>query len=225
MVQRILSRPVTPTGVGKADYSREVSLGQVRPGTALKYNQRLKMFVYTPQDLVPTPYIIPWIQPLLAPAATAHLMDLETGIPTPFTVPKGYTITVIEKSWDFNQDVELWLYFDGALVAAPGSSFGGTTVDITQIVGYSSVLFDPTAAAAHTVDVTIINRGGANMRGGVQFVAILEAVGTPPFPTEKKTRCPFCSHEQTVPVATTVIICGNCGKEYHVYSVGMVRRV
>ncbi|GAI13842.1 unnamed protein product, partial [marine sediment metagenome] len=36
--------PVETRGVGKPDYSREVSVGRMRPGLTLKYLQGLKIF-------------------------------------------------------------------------------------------------------------------------------------------------------------------------------------
>ncbi|GAI40842.1 unnamed protein product, partial [marine sediment metagenome] len=35
---------VETRGVGKPDYSKEISLGKVRPGLTLKFNQGLRIF-------------------------------------------------------------------------------------------------------------------------------------------------------------------------------------
>ncbi len=58
--------PVVPTGIGKPDYTREISLGQVRPGIALKFNQQMVEFVYSATDLVwGSPF--PWVRRPIPP--------------------------------------------------------------------------------------------------------------------------------------------------------------
>ena len=203
-------------GSGSPDGTSEVAMGQIRPGVSLKYNQRLVMYDLCLTSQVAHPYPVPWVQPPLAPGAMNHLISFDTGMPVPVLVPKGYALTVIEKSWNFDQDAEIWLYFDTMLTSNPGMSTAGSCVHISQIVGYSTLLLDPTAAAPHLLDVQVFNRGVNNMEGGISFVCILEAIGTPPFPTRKDALCPFCHNTNNVVMATNWIKCATCGHDYFV---------
>lgn len=278
----IVEREAYPQeGVGKPDYTREISLGRERPGLTLKYNQALKSFGrsfssintgthtaaphptimtdaaahFTINALIPLTilnvtdgssgtiiantettvtvaaliggianqwntgdaYAIPspfaFITLPLAPGASAHMIDSETGDEMPFTVPKGYTMTIISGSFSFNQDAIIWAYYEGYLIANWGCPIGGNVFYIAQIVGQGGTgLFDPTGASSHPVDIQITNQGGANLEGGGALFCILAAVGTEPWPTTKTVKCKLCGHEETVPRETTQWICPKCGK-------------
>lgn len=212
---------VTTTGIGKVDYSKEVSLGQIRPGVSLKFNQQLRQFVYAASDVL-SPYV--WIRPLLASGAFTHVYDSNTGLATPFTVPAGYALTLIEQRLNFNQDSEGYLYLDGFHIAFPFLASSGQMVMQSDIAQFSTLQVDPTAALAHQVDLIIYNRGLNNMKGGITITAILEAIGTPPFPTEKDTMCPFCNEINHVGVHVTSIICRKCGNTYFVFDTTGFRR-
>jgi len=197
---------------------------QARPGILLRPNQQLMFFGNTFQDVaVFSPY--PWVSTVLAIGGNAHLINFNTGIVTPYTVPAGYALTVIEKSYNFNQDSEGWLYLDGWLAAAGMGVAAGAAVSVSDIVGYSTKMFDPLALLPHTVDIVVYNRGLGAMRGGVEYVVLFEAIGTPPFPTQKDTQCPFCKALTNVPVHTTTIKCPKCSKTYFVYDTTLIRRM
>jgi len=273
---------VETRGVGKPDYTREVSSGQVRPGILLKYNQQLVEFVYAAQDLViPSPFV-PWMKGLIPHGGThtaianptvmtdavaafgvnaligmiiynltdksqgivvsntantvtvvalaggtlntwttgdayvfgAHLIDLSTGIPAPYTILAGYSLSLIEQRLNFNQDVEGWIFVDGLLIARPAGASNGSMIYQGEIAYFSTLLLDPTAAAPHLIDYQIINRGLADMGGGITLTTILEAIGTPPFPTEKDTKCPKCGQINRVGVMVTRVKCSRCGNTY-----------
>lgn len=194
----------------------QVATGQTSPGIKLNVNQQIVEFAYAPQDIEPTPYPIAWVQPLLASGGSSQLYDVDTGIIMPYTVPAGYTLSIIEERMGFNQDSEGWIFFDGLLVALGNLQASGFGVDFQNLVKFSTTLLDPTAQNSHTVSYTIYNRGLSSMKGGINVVAILESVNTPPFPTVKDTRCPFCQTVNNVSVHTTTIVCSNCGRTYFV---------
>lgn len=166
--------PVPMKGIGKPDYTREVSAGRERAGITLKYNQQLKIFVAVFQNVVPPPSPIPWVQPPLAIGGSSSLYDASTGLTGPFTIPRGHIMTMVQKDWNFNQDVGVWLYFDGLIVANIGLCTAGQMAYINPVFAYSSTLFDPTASAAHTWDIFVTNHGGAIMQGGITVAAIQE---------------------------------------------------
>lgn len=217
--------PVETRGVGKPDYSRVVSGAKQRAGIHLEYTQQLMQFAVIFTDIVPHPYPVPWVQDRLGIGAQSHLYDISTGLVTPYNLSSGYTLSMIQKSWSFDQDVEMWLYMDGILMVNPGITSAGVEVGFNMLVPYTTAAIDPMAASAHTLDVVVINRGGAVMEGAIDFVGLLEKVGSPPWPTTKDCRCPFCGHIQTVPVGTTVIICDNCRQTYYVQDFSRIGEV
>lgn len=209
---------VPARGIGKPDYTREIAAGAIRPGISLKYNQHLGLFGYVATNTVAHPYPVPWVKPALAAGASAHIIDALTGMDLPFLLPAGYAATLIEVTWNFDQDSEQQLFLDGLLIAIPGYTGGGSPQHVSRIEGYSTLLVDPTASLPHLLDYVVTNRGGAIMSGGWEVVLVIEAIGTPPFPTEKTVKCPFCGNQQVVPIVSTVITCVNCHKVFLVYS-------
>lgn len=203
-------------GIGKPDYTREVSSARERRGITLKYGQQFALFSYTPTDLVAHPYAISWVKPVLAAGATAHIVDMATGVDTPYTIPAGYTGALLQIVFNVNQDCEVWVWMDGLLISCIANVSGGLPGYFEELVGYGTEIFDPTALSPHTMDFTIINRGGLAMRGEISISGIIEAVGTPPFPTEKTTECPFCHSKNVVPIGQTIIVCNTCEKTYYV---------
>lgn len=221
---------VETRGIGKPDYTREVSSGRQRAGISLKYNQQLVVFGLCWTDMVahPQPIDVPWVKPPLAPGGQAHLIDFATGLAMPYTTPVGYAITMVQKDWTCNEDIELWLYFStppfpAVLLACPGISPPGDNQYFNLVYTYTSKTLDPAAAFAHTWDVVAVNKGAGNLEGGVVCATIVEAIGTPPFPDTKRCECPFCHHLQTVKVGTTIIGCENCGKTYFVMDFSKIR--
>lgn len=200
---------VETRGIGKPDYSKEISLGRERPGMKLKYLQNLRIFGVT---FTPVFSPVSWVQPPLAIGATASLIDYETGIQGAFTAPIGYTLDFMSCSGCYTEDAAQWIYYDGALFACLGVLTAGTPFYEAEIVMYGTSILDPAAVAAHMIDFQIVNNGLAALQGGAWLLCIQEAVGTPPLPTTKVIRCKFCGYEETVPRETTEWVCPKCGK-------------
>lgn len=209
---------VETRGIGKPDYTREVSSGEIRPGLTLKYRQSLKMWALLPSNL-PSPLV--FVVPPIGAGLTAHLVDAETNLPLPSILPAGYIYTLVQIGYGFNQDVRLPFYFG----TPPGPTFfagylstssSGASQIWSDVTPFSSALFDPTAAFAHVFDGLVENLGGGDMIGNVSLFLIAEAVGTPPPPSTKRVRCKFCSYEWEVPVETTSIQCPKCD-ELNIY--------
>lgn len=216
--------PVETRGIGKPDYSREISSGKERAGIALKYNQSLITLALLCTDEVVHPYAIPWVKDRIAIGGSSHLYDVSTGVATPYTVPVGYTLNMIQQGFGADEDFEVLLYYDTLLVLMPSTPFsGGGYVYANMVVPYNTAALDPTAAAAHLIDIVAKNKGGGPLTGGFTVVCILEAIGTPPLPNTKDCQCPFCSHIQNVKVGTTAVICDQCGRKYYVQDFSQVR--
>ena len=200
-------------GIGKADYSRSISSGEVRPGLSLKANQSLVRFDATRLAL-PSPFA--WVRGTLAPEATCHFVDSQTGVDMPYTIPKGFILTFISGKLSYNEDCQVLVSFDGYPMDILGYSISGNWLYEAEIVKLSTALFDPTGKDEHTGVFQLTNLGGGILEGGATFFAILEAVGTPPLPTTKRVQCKFCQNEWEVPRDTTFINCPKCG-ELNIY--------
>jgi hypothetical protein len=155
----------------------------------------------------------PWVVAALASGATAHAIDMETGVAMPYILPAGYTLSLIGHRISFDQDNRFSLFLDGSLILGNDSG-GGIPCIIEEIVPLSTALIDPTAISPHVLDSIFTNLGGAALHGGTTALTILEAVGTPPFPTTKTTMCPFCGNKQDESVHATKITCSNCHRLY-----------
>jgi len=200
---------VPARGVGKPDYSKEISAGRTRPGVELHYGESFKNFILTPSVIAsPLPYVVAPI----AIGANAHLIDPETGLAMPYTSPVGYLFTVFQITYGMEQDADLLLYVDTAYTSRLILGESGVTYYESAIAEFSTSLFDPTAALPHIMDFVLDNKGGAVLEGGCAVWCILAAVGTAPLPETKLVRCKFCGHQWEVPYATTTINCPSCGK-------------
>ncbi len=210
-------------GIGKPDYTREVSSGKERAGLSLAYNQSLKIFgrsLNIGDALYP---LVPVTS--LAVGASTHLRDLETNLPMPYTVPQGYILTIISGSSTINEDVMVYSYMDNGLITTCLTVMSSGQLEYhNEVLGLSTEIIDPIGAFVHTLDFIIYNRGLGDLYGGIQYVTVLEALGTPPLPTIKDCMCPYCENIQTVPVDTSDIICIKCGKLYKVYNLTKFRR-
>ncbi len=164
----------------------------------------------------------PWVQAALAAGASAHLIDVETGLPMPYTIAAGYTLSIIDRRAGLDQDHSEQIFIDGSLATQSGIG-GGNPYAVQEMMPLSTALLDPTAISPHVADHIFTNLGGAAMHGGITVLAILEAVGTPPFPTTKITMCPFCKNKQEESVHATKITCSNCHKPYLVYDLTKYR--
>ncbi|GAJ17898.1 unnamed protein product, partial [marine sediment metagenome] len=140
---------IAQRGIGKPDYTREISAGRERPGLTLKLNQSLLCLgrVFTTID---SPYTN--VTGPLAPGATVHLIESDSGIESPFIIPQGYTITAISAKYSFNQDAILWGYFEGYLYTNLGAPVGGSILYLLELLGMSSKTVDPYGEHDHLYD-------------------------------------------------------------------------
>jgi len=205
---------VPTRGIGKPDYSKEVSSGISRVGIRLKYNQTAVILAKS-FSVIASPYA--WVVGQLLPAASAHLVDISTGVETPYTVPVGYTLTMLEMATSFSEDVESGFYMDfqpfiPLSLTSVGIHSGGMPIIQDRLLPISTGLIDPSGAIAHQLDGIYTNVGLGNMTGGIDILCILEAVGTKPLPVTKIIACKFCGHKQGVPRNLIHMKCPKCGE-------------
>jgi len=216
---------VAARGIGKPDYSREISAGQFRPGLTLKYLQTLRPFLVGFSAVASA---FSWIKSPLAAGATAHYVDGETGLDLPVLTDKGYTLTLLSVGISCNQDIECWLslgYSPFAILRHLGAGHiaGGIPYYQPEVVGFTSAFFDPTGATPFYFDLTVYNAGLAAMEGQLGMYMIYEAVGTSPRPIVKTVKCKWCGATKEVPRETTNIICDECGQLFIVLNTSRFR--
>ena len=207
--------PVETRGVGKPDYSREVSAGKERAGIALKYNQRFRAFGgnWTPGGDPEYPVILDYN---IAAGGKRHLRDSDTNELMPIPLEAGFTLTIISIGYAVTQDVMVYLYADSIACISLGVTSGGAAVYENKLREFSTTWYDEPAALPHVIDIIAYNKGADPLYGAVGVLCIMERVGTPPWPTTKECFCPYCNHKQTEPITATRITCKGCGKEYMV---------
>jgi hypothetical protein len=115
--------------------------------------------------------------------------------------------------------MDSWLYIDGILTTSPMLTGSGLSEYQALLTPYTTLQLDPTASFPHLFDLQVRNRGLGAMMGSCVLTGIIEAIGTPPFPTMKNTQCPFCHTKNSVPVQQNTIICSKCGKLYMVLAI------
>lgn len=217
---RIASTYTVPQkGVGKPDYSKEISAGQIRPGFELKYNQTLLAFLVSFSGVASA---FDWFKDPLAPDAMVHCVNGATGDDLPYTTPQGYTLSMVSFGVACDQDVDIWLLLK--IPPAPvvqrhlclAKIAGGTPFYVPEVISFSSATFAPTGSP-FDFDLQVTNKGGANMEGQVGAYMILEAVGTPLLPVTKTVKCKWCGATKEVPIEATTIICDECGNLFIVY--------
>ena len=213
---------VAERGIGKPDYSQNVSSALERAGFRLKYNQQLKVFGKSWEIADPEYPYIP-AEPLVA-GSKEHLEDGETRLRLPYSIPVGYTFSVIATGIAFTQDVVVYAYIDGLVSYTVGIGQGGSSVYHNKLRGISSLFLDPHAAYSHEFDLIIHNLSDKDAYGLIGYDCILEKVGSEDWPTTKECQCPYCQHRQVVPVGTTRIICEQCEKLYLVHDFSSVRQ-
>ena len=218
---------VEQRGIGKPDYTREVSSGKERAGIALKYNQQFRAFA---SEWITAEVEYPFVAGYtIAAGGKRHMRDSDTGALLPVTIPKGHTLTIISVAYSVTQDIRVQGYIDAALpwgvAVSLGVLGGGLSSYENKIRELSTTWYDPTAALPHTLDVIAYNQGGAAMYGGAAILCVEEIVGSAPFSTTKDCVCPHCDHKQTEPITATRITCQGCGKEYMVTNFASLRQL
>ncbi|GAI91297.1 unnamed protein product [marine sediment metagenome] len=154
-----------------------------------------------------------------------HLRDSDTNELLPITLEAGYILSIISIGYTVTQDLMVYLYADSIACISLGVTSGGSAVYENKLREFSTTWYDPTAALPHTIDIIAYNKGSDPMYGAVGILCIVEALGTPPWPTTKECFCPYCNHKQTEPISATRITCQGCGKEYMVTNFASLREL
>lgn len=211
---KVTTKTAPVKGIGKPDYSRAVSSGVERAGLYLQYNQQAKMFAH---GFNHADAAYPLIEDTgLAIGGEAHLINGDTMGPLPAVIPAGFSLSVIAVGFSFDQDAYIQIYLDNIIAHNFGEAAKGSSIYANKLWDLSTTWYDPPARFAHTFDAKIYNAGEKVLYGGIGLWCIMEAIGTPPWPTTKDCHCPSCGHIQTVSVEDSRITCEKCGWVYMV---------
>ena len=163
---------VAQKGVGKPDYSREVTKitrGETYPQFEPRAEtEKYKIFIAVFIPGAPAPNVP------LAIGATAHYIDIETNLPTPYDSPAGYIADFRE--WFFNLDgrVSFTLVLDGIPMFYMIPDTLICIHEYEQVVWGKTSLFDPDALLPHTWDFAITNLDDHEITGSVHTALVLE---------------------------------------------------
>jgi len=188
---------------GAPDYHKTIYIrrGETYSEFVARADEALKIFLMVYPDVAP-----------LAAGGSAHLVDLATGLPTPYTSPAGYFIDFREWAFFFDGFARIEVTFD---VLPPVYIYGGpneTTHQYEQIVFADSRYFDPSALLPHTIDCVVKNYGDDAAPGGVQVALALRKLGSGGETETKRIRCWGCGLETRIPIKETYWTCPKCGR-------------
>jgi len=188
-------------------FKRGISRSQSFKDLKLKPGENLKVYALVP-DSEASPY--PQVVDPLNPGETQPLIDIETGLPMPYSVNKGHNWKVIR----------LWS-------AGTNSHRGRMSVDGNYFFQYLKEdydiyyeqeieefhigLIDPDFSDSHTVEITATNDGTDKLEGVFMIHALEIKEKTPPFPDMKTVRCQNCGHKKEVDREKTEWKCPKCG--------------
>lgn len=215
MVKLEKTYSVERKGSGRADNIGKVFSDRVKTfkGLDLLPNEKIKKFILVAS---PIPSIWPGHRLVLAPGDSAHLVDSETFLPTPYTSGVGYEFRMIRVWGSADQPALVRTYLDEFPPGNPlflASTFlnaGG--VYIEQDIGMPTTAFiDPDFEDIHILDFIVFNAGVGDMRASTAVTALLVDNGSDPDfeHNTKNVRCPFCGKIKTVPISDTKITCDN----------------
>lgn len=215
VIERTFSTP--GLGSGRPDYMTEISDGQLRAGMRLDANQSLKIFLLLlTNQWAGNPFA--FARPPLAIGATEHIIDAETGLPLPWTMPVGHAMEVRMDWHSFDQPMDGRVYLD-TFHYASALAESLTVYYENSIFTFDSRYIDPLGTFPHQWDITATNFGVAPAQGElIQFVVVTTLASPPLKGPEKTVRCKWCGRDQVVPKAQTRITCEGCGELFIVYN-------
>lgn len=197
---------ITPaTRSGRPDYSEEVWKGATYHRIVLMHNE-----AQTALGLLLTdePLLAPYAKAPLAPGATVRPVDVATGLDTPYTVPAGYTRSLMSYWWSFDQPIEAKSFVDGVHMSTFHEKVFMPHYEHDISTDYFGL--DPTGALPHTFDYTFLNQGSRELKGYYMFTGKIIAVGTPGYPKTKTVRCTRCQHRHEVDRKASIVRCPVC---------------
>lgn len=168
-VTRTFTAPIR--GIGKPDYSRQVSKGTQIPGYTLAYGE---IYLWLAIICVPAPGGVIVTRTPLAIGESVRLLDAFTGNDQ-LVVPANWDF-VIKQVWiSFNQDVELKLEQGGTWNDVSCLAYikgGEKPVNVFELAWRRSMMEDITEASY--LRATLTNLGGAEASGKAWLMGFMK---------------------------------------------------
>lgn len=173
MVTLISSEPITPTGIGRQDYSlarqdasisvltaEQTPLEEINKNAALIFSDQPSIFSYkfTP----------------LAVGANQYMIDIDNGFPY-VLCPVGYYLVCKAFSYSCDQPFRIVGFIDGQCfvdVINKSHEFREQTIGVQL----TSQWFDPLGLSSHVIYVVVYNLGDKELTGSFKLVATFKSV-------------------------------------------------
>ncbi len=204
-------------GIGKTDYSDEVSVGQFLLGIGIKATDATLPLILSCADKGATSPLC-FLQDRIMPGQVRHMTNGPTGQPGPWSWPAGYSIRFISYWWSFSEPSRSWWTASLPATGANVRYFAGEWhSDVKSqwyehdVQSFDTRFFDPNSEYPFSVDVMVKNLGDRPMSCHVDIICILRAWGSKNLPENKLVRCKFCGHNHEVPNDTSKADCPECG--------------
>ena len=210
--------PIENWGIGKTDYSDEVSVGQFLLGIGIKATDTTVQILchasekgaYSPLSFERAP---------IMPGEVAHMVDPTTGLSYPLTYPAGYSLRLISYWWYYSEPmIGSWhvsfFGFTGTMDRYFVGEWGSTTKSQWyehDVQSFDTRFFDPESRYPFSIDLQGRNVGERPLSCHVDIIGILRAIGTNPLPNTKTCRCKFCGSLKEVSWDTQKMVCDKCG--------------
>jgi len=153
------------------------------------------------------------------PAGTSvHLIDTETNLETPVTIPAGYWSDFLE--WYFNSDTKLYLhcYLDGNYLGAFVIGADYSIHEYERVIWSSTRFTDPEAELDHVWDFVLENPTTSDAIGFVHVALRIEKAGSGSKP--RIVRCVSCKKTFEGDKKATRFKCPYCNKEFILFLFG-----
>ena len=205
-------------GIGKTDYSDEVSVGQFLLGIGIKATDTTVQILYHASDRgAYSP--LPFEHAPVMPGCVAHAVDPTTGLSYPLTWPAGYSLRLISYWWYYSEPViGSWHVSFYGLTGTMDRFFFGEWGSKTKaqwyehdVQSFDTRFFDPNSQYPFSFDIRARNVGDRPLSCEVDVIGILRAVSTKPLPNVKTCKCKFCGFEKEVAWETQKMVCDRCG--------------
>jgi len=155
----------------------------------------------------------------IGPGAKLKLIDVETNLETPVTIPAGYTSGLIE--WCFYSTGQLYLrvWLDGEYLGCFPITAGAETHEYEMITWADTKFKDPEGELDHTWDFEVENPTAADVVAFVHVALRVEKVAGGGG-SSKVVRCPRCGVTFNVPPDRTSHSCPSCRHEFTTFLFG-----
>jgi len=201
-------RPIKPIpDIGRPEYTQAMGKTHISAEVVKEWLpkpwEKLKPFRRTFSDIVS---VYPWVRSPVAPGETITLVDQETGLLMPYTIPKGMDFWMLKYWFSSNESWRLELWIDGqfSFTMYPGDFYTYFEQEVTL---FRISMVDPKLQYEHKVEIKAKNIGQTDAYGSGEVVFVLMKKRTGSLET-KDVRCHVCGEIiKNLPYEQTEVRC------------------